>query len=300
MKAAGTSRWSAFAALVGAPLFWAGNYVVAGEAIAETDPWTLSLLRWAGAAVILLIAAQLIERPDWRNVLRRLPRLAIMGAFGMIGFGALLYLGLETTTAVNASLVGGIGPVLIAAAAAVVLRERLGWRVVLGLAIALLGVLLVVSHGSLDALLGLRFEQGDLWIVAATAAWTVYTILGRKQIGIPPLTSVGVQAAAVGVLLVPVVAVTGWHAPQSMAAWWGVGFIVLFPSVGSYLLWNFAVRRAPAAIAGLFLNLIPVFTVVIALLMGKAVSWPQAVGGVVVLAGVLLATLPTRTPRPIR
>jgi len=294
VTAADSSRWPAVLALVGAPLFWAGHYVVAGAAISETDAWTLSVLRWGGAAVVLLVVAQLVERPDWRLVLRRLPRLAVMGLFGMIGFGTLLYLGLESTTAVNASLVSGIGPVTIAAGAALLLRERLGWRVVLGLVVALVGVLLVVSHGSLDTFLALRFDTGDLWVIAATVCWSVYTILGRKPIGVPPLTSVGVQAAIVTILLLPVLPFAGWHPPQSAAAWWGVAFIILFPSVGSYLLWNYAVRRTPAAVAGLFLNLIPVFTVILALALGQGVSWPQALGGAIVLGGVLLATLPGR------
>jgi drug/metabolite transporter (DMT)-like permease len=282
------------AALVAATLFWAGNYVLAAEAVQTVDPWSLSLLRWAPAAIILLVCAVSIERPDWRLVLRHLPRLAIMGLLGMIGFGAILYVGLRTTTAVSASLIGSIAPVLIAITAAIVLKERTGWRTFAGLPIALAGVVLVISKGSVEAFTHLRITEGDLWVLLATACWAVYTVLGRKPLGIPPLTSTGVQAAVVTVILIPIVAVNGLTLPTTPAVWGIVAFIAVFPSVGSYLLWNIALRTFPAANAGIFLNLIPVFTVIIALAIGKSIVWAEGVGGLLVLAGVLLATIPTR------
>ena len=104
----------AIAALIAATLFWAGNYVVGEIAVASIDPLSLSFLRWVIAAPVLLVVAAVLERPDWRAVLRALPRLAILGSLGMIGFVLPLYIALQTTTAVSASIIGAICPVLIA------------------------------------------------------------------------------------------------------------------------------------------------------------------------------------------
>jgi len=287
-------RWAPVVALLAATLFWAGNYVFAAEAVHTVDAWSLSLLRWAPAAIILLVLGAIIERPDWRLVLRRLPRLAVMGCLGMIGFGALLYLGLGTTTAVSASLIGALAPVLIAIGAAIFLRERAGWRAFAGLPIALAGVAFVVSKGSLETFTHLQITEGDLWVILATTCWAAYTILGRKPLGIPALTSTGTQAAVATIVLIPIVAVTGLHLPQTAEVWGILAFIIVFPSVGSYVLWGAALRSFRAANAGIFLNLIPVFTVIIAVAIGKGIDIAEIFGGLLVLGGVLLATIPRR------
>ena len=281
----------AIAALIAATLFWAGNYVVGEIAVASIDPLSLSFLRWVIAAPVLLVVAAVLERPDWRAVLRALPRLAILGSLGMIGFVLPLYIALQTTTAVSASIIGAICPVLIAVTAAMMLRERLSPRIVIGLALGLAGVVLVVSKGSIEAVLALDFNVGDLWVLLALVCWTAYTVYGRRFSEIPPVTSVGVQAAAVSVILLPFTLIGGLHVPSGSGEWGSVLFIALFPSIGSYLLWNVALRRMPAGSVGIWLNLIPVFVVLIAVVLGGVFTPGDIIGGVLVLAGVLLGTI---------
>ncbi len=285
------AQFGAAGALTGAALFWAANYVVAGLVIGALDPYSLAFLRWGFAAIILLVLAQLLERPDWRLVLRRLPRLVLLSSLGMVSFALFLYIGLQTTTPVSASLVSSMGPVLIAITATIVLRERPGPRQWGGLALALVGVLLVISRGSLETILGRGLAVGDLWVVVATIAWTAYTVLSRRPIGLPPLTSTAVQAGAAAVILGVIVAFTGLALPADAATWGGLAVIVVLSSALAYLCWNLGLIRVPAAVAGIFLNLIPVFTVVMELLIGSVVTWAEWFGGALVLGGVLLATL---------
>lgn len=286
----GPSRGPAIAALVAATLFWAGNYTVGAAAVQSIDPISLTFLRWVMAAPVLLLLAAVIERPDWRAALRALPRLAGLGALGMIGFVAPLYEALRHTTAVSASIISAICPVLIAIVAAVTLRERPTRGMVGGLAIGLVGVLIVVSKGSIAALTSLDLNIGDLWVLIAVLCWTAYTVLGRRVNTVPPITSVGLQAASVTVILAPVVAILGLQLPTTAPTWGAVAFIVVLPSIGSYLLWNMALRRIPAASAGVTLNLIPVFVVAIAVVLGGAITIADLLGGALVLGGVLLAT----------
>lgn len=287
----GRSRGAAIAALVAAALFWAGNYTVGASAVQSVDPISLTFLRWAMAAPVLLLLAAVIERPDWRAALRALPRLAGLGVLGMVGFATPLYEALRHTTAVSASIISAICPVLIAVVAAVALRERPTRGMIGGLAVGLVGVLVVVSKGSIAALTSLDLNIGDLWVLIAVICWTAYTVLGRRVNTVPPITSVGLQAACVAVLLVPVVAVLGLQVPTTGPTWGALAFIVLLPSIGSYLLWNIALRRIPAANAGITLNLIPVFVVVIAVVLGGAITLADLLGGALVLGGVLLATI---------
>ena len=290
------ARGPAILALVAATLFWAGNYTVGAAAVQSIDPISLTFLRWVFAAPVLLALAAIIERPDWRAAVRALPRLAGLGALGMIGFVAPLYEALRHTTAVSASVISAICPVLIAVVAAIALRERPTSRMIAGLAIGLVGVLVVVSKGSIAALTSLDLNIGDLWVLIAVLCWTAYTVLGRRVNTVPPITSVGLQAASVTILLTPVVAVLGLQVPADGPTWGAVAFIVVLPSIGSYLLWNMALRRIPAASAGITLNLIPVFVVVIAVAFGGAITVADLIGGVLVLGGVLLASWRRQLP----
>ena len=283
------STAAAVASLVGATLFWAGNYVVGAAAVASLNPFALVLLRWLVALVPLVVLAQVLERPDWGAALRSWPRLLAPAAVGLVGYNLLLYAALEHTSSVNASLVNAFNPALISLAAIVVLRERLSALAWAGTGLALAGVLVVLSRGDLTDLLHRGLGTGELLMVGAICAWTGYTLLGRTFTAVPPVTGTALQAALAVLLLAPLTVATGQLSlPTTSQARLALIYIGVFPSVLSYLLWNRALRQIPPGRAGVFLNLITVFTVAIALLRGQPPTSAQALGGLLVLAGVVL------------
>ena len=296
VSSAGGSRALAIAALAGTTLSWAGIYIVGDGVVEQIDPISLTFLRWGPAAILLLVIAQFVERPDWRRVLRQWPRLLLLGCLGMVGFSILMLEGLRHTTPVNSSLIGASGPVLIAVAAALVLRQRIGWRMILGLAISLAGVVLVVTQGSLETLLSVGVNQGDLWIILATICWTVYTIAGRIQAGIPVITSAALQALFATIVLAVVVSFTGLKLPEDAPTWIGVGYIAIIGSALAMYFWTFALRTLQPAVAGILLNLNPFFTVCLTLIIGGTVGGWEIFGGLVIIGGVLLGTVPGRRP----
>ncbi|MCS5734086.1 DMT family transporter [Herbiconiux daphne] len=280
----------AVVSLVAATLFWAGNYVVGAAAVASIDPLSLVFLRWLIAVGPLLVIAQPVERPRWRDALRAWPRLVLLAAFGLFAYTFLLYSALQFTDAFNASLINAFNPALITIAAVVFLREKLSPAAIAGILLALVGVLIVLSGGDPLALVRTGFGVGDLLMIAAIVAWTAYTIVGRRVTGIPPITSTALQAAITVVALAPVVLITGGPTlPQTPDAWGALAFIGIFPSVLSYLLWNRALGEIPPARAGVFLNLITVFTAAFTIIAGHPFTAAQIIGGVVVIAGVAVA-----------
>lgn len=286
------------AALVLATLFWAGNYLVGHLAVESLSPASLTFLRWALALVPLLLVAQFTEHPDWRAAARQWPRLTVLSLLGVAGYNLLLYTALQHTTALSASLINAANPAVLALLAAAVLRERIGWRGAAGLVLGLLGVLLVLTDGALLSVFRLHYNVGDLLMLGAIVVWSLYTILGRGVTGVPPFTSIALQALITVVLLAPVCLATGLTLPGDAATGWALAFIALFPSVGSYVLWNVGVRRVPASQAGLYLNLITVFTAIVSVLLGGAMTAAQVVGGLLVFAGVGLSSLSSRSPHP--
>lgn len=277
------------AALVGATLFWAGNYVIGEATVREVSPLSLVALRWLIAALPLLLIAQAVEKPDWRAALRAWPWILILSLTGLIGFNLFLYAALQHTTAVNAALVTAFNPALISLAAALLLRDRLGAVGAVGVAVAFAGVLLVLSGGDIAALFASGFGTGELLVMGAILAWTAYTILGRKAPRMPPITSTALQSV-VGAVIASSAAFAsgGITLPPPGAPSWALLYIALFPSVLSYLLWNGALRVIPPSRAGVFLNLITVFTVIIALFIGVPVSLAELLGGAVILCGIAL------------
>ena len=289
----GGRRLVALLSLLGATLFWAGNYVVGAGAVRSIDPLSLVVLRWAIALVPLLVIAQLVERPRWRSVLAAWPWLLALSVCGLLGYNLLLYFALEHTGPFNASLINAFNPALISLAAAVFLRERLTPLMVAGIAAALAGVLVVISGGDVGRLLTAGFGTGELLMTGAIVAWTAYTVTGRLAPKIPPVTATAMQAAVAVAMLAPVRLATGGLAlPGTNGALASLLFIAIFPSVLSYLLWNRALAVLPAGGAGVFLNLITVFTAVLTVIAGQVPTTAQLVGGAIVIGGVVATNAP--------
>ncbi|MDN6016894.1 MAG: DMT family transporter, partial [Bifidobacterium mongoliense] len=282
----------AIASLLGATLFWAGNYVVGAEAVASIDPVSLVLLRWMIAFVPLVLIAQIVERPRWREVLKAWPWLIALSVFGLLGYNLLLYFSLQHTDAFNAALINAFNPALITLAAAVFLRQRLTAFSIAGVLTALIGVLIVLSNGDFGQLVRTGFGLGQIFMIGAILIWTAYTITGRLAPAIPPITSTAVQAGISVIVLAPIsLALGGPSWPTATGPLLSLLFIGVFPSIFSYLLWNRALTVIPASSAGVFLNLITVFTAVITILAGHQTSPAQLVGGIVVIAGVIITNV---------
>jgi drug/metabolite transporter (DMT)-like permease len=279
--------------LVLATLFWSGNYVVGEAAVASMTPLELTFWRWALAAVPLLLLAQFIEKPDWRAVLRRWPALLLLSALGMSGYTLLLYGALGYTSAMNASLITAANPALIVVMAVVLLGERttrLGW---LGICLGLLGVLLVLTRGELQRLLSFTMNTGELLMIGAIIVWGFYTIIARR-LKLPAIAATAVQVVMATVSLAPFALALNVQFPDTPAEGWSLAYIAVFPSLGAYLLWNLALKSTPPGTAGNYLNLMVVFTAAITVALGTPLTLVQVVGGLMVIAGVLLTGIKGR------
>lgn len=291
-----SGRGSALALVVAATVLWAGIYVVGDLVVDTVDPISLTLWRWGLAAIALLIVAQIVERPDWRAALRHWPRLLLLGCLGMAGFSVLLLEGLRHTTPVSGSLIGASGPILIAVLAALVLRNRIRWRLALGLAISIVGAALVVTKGDFAAVLATGVNIGDLLIVLAYLCWATYVVLGRIVTDVPVITSTALQAVGAAIALGIVTCFTGLQLPQDPLGWVGVAYLALLGSALGFALWAFGLRTLAPATGGLLMNLMPLWTVLMTLAIGGGIDGWEVAGGLVIIGGVLLGTVPGRRP----
>ena len=272
-------------------LFWAGNYVFGQFVVGEMTPLALSFLRWLFSTALLLIIATHMEKPDWREVIKSWHMLLAMAVSGIVAYNMILYTALTYTSSVNASVVSALNPALLVVFSALLLREKLSFIQAAGIVVSFSGVLVIITQGNIGRLLQLQVNRGDLLMLAAITVWTVYSILGKRLTKVPPITATASSALLATLILAPFALGQGISFQNiSGLAMVGVLYIVLFPSVASFIFWNLGVREIRAGKAGIFLNLIPVFTALISLALGEAVTLVQLTGGILVFLGVYATT----------
>lgn len=276
--------------LVLATLFWAGNFVAGSGAVAAVSPLDLTWLRWAIAVVPLLMLAQVIEKPNWTHSLRQWPILVLLSALGMAGFPWLLYTALEHTSALNASLINALAPALMVVIAVVVFRQRIRWDGMVGILIGFVGVVIVITDGRIADVFAQAPNPGDALMVGAILVWGAYTFLGRFLKGVPPITATALQALFAVVGLAPLAVSGGVTLPSDPPTLLALLYIAVFASVLAYVFWNAALRTVPPSKAGIYLNLMVVFTALITLAIGGTISAAQILGGILVVGGVILTS----------
>ena len=161
------------------PALWSSNYLIARLADGVIAPHLLALGRWALAALLMLPftwPALARDAAPWR---REWKQLLALGALGMWICGAFVYQGGQSTSSTNIALIYAVTPVGIVAASTRLLHERMAGKQLLGVSLALLGLLFVIAKGDLAHLMAVRFTAGDLWIAAAAMSWVAYSVLLR-------------------------------------------------------------------------------------------------------------------------
>lgn len=281
------------------PLFWSMNYIGARSAVGHIGGHQLALGRWTLALLIMLPFAwrELRDRwPDWRS---EIPSMLVLGGLGMWICGAFVYIGAQTTPAVNIGLLYALAPVLIAVLSVRLLGEHLATTQLLGALIAIAGVVVVLFKGSLAQALAIELTSGDLWIGLAVLAWVAYSLLlkARPSALGPFARLTAITAAGIVVLLPFTVAEIAISGPAS-PSWRVLGLIVLvavLPGVGAYQSYSFVQRELGAARTALILYLGPIYAAVVAwVLLGEQPRWYHALGAALILPGIWLATRPGR------
>ncbi len=297
-----TRRSSSYPLLVLSMLLWAGNYVLARAIHADIPPVSLSFWRWAVAAAILLAITAHAVPAHAPTLCRHWKLLCGLAASGVVCFTLGLYMGLNTTTVINATLISSLAPVFIAAISFLLTRHAIPPRQMAGIAASLAGAVVIISRTDAAALAALEINSGDLWVLAATASWAVYSVLLRRlPTSLPPTVMLSATSVLGVVMLAPLYAWEVAAVGEFEATWTNVasiGYLALFVSVIGIVFYNRAVADVGAIHAGLFLHLIPVFAVILALvLLGERLRPFHLAGAVLIAFGIYLTvTAPSAAP----
>lgn len=277
------------------PSLWSVNFIAARLAVGVIGPHLLALGRWTIAAVVLIALAR-SELWSRRGELRaQWLHYLVLGALGMLVCGAWVYQGARSTSATNIALIYAAAPALIAAGAALWLHEPLRPRQILGVVLALLGVVHVVVRGQWSRLAEVTFVPGDLWIVAATLSWAGYALLQRHW---PSTLSATARLAAICVGgVVSLLPFALWELGQPGLTVWGAQAWLLIvvtavvPGLGAYWIYGWAQRVLGASRVAMALYLGPLYGGLAAwMLLGEQPGWHHLGGAALIIPGVALVT----------
>jgi drug/metabolite transporter (DMT)-like permease len=277
------------------PLFWAGNAVFARMLVGVFPPLALSLARWVVALALLLPFAWRGLR-DHRDALRaEWKAIALLGLLGIGGYNTFQYLAVQTSTALNVTLIASSTPVFILVVGALFFGERTRGAQWLGAGLSVIGVLVVLTRGDPANLLRLSFVAGDLIMLAANLTWTFYTWLLRKHRPDLPLAPLLALQMAFGLVAIAPLSFAEALIGTATIHWSGTAvlvllYIALFPSIIAYTCWDHGIKRVGAVIPVYFANMTPLFAAALStLLLGEAPHIYHAVALALIVVGIHLA-----------
>lgn len=284
---------TAYVLLTLTAIMWAGNAVAGKLAVGHISPMALNASRWLIALCILLPLGGAQLRRDWPVLRRHLPFLLVLGVVGFTVFNVALYNALLFTSAINASIEQAAIPMVIFIASFLVFSTRVTWAQLAGFLISVVGVAVTASHGDLWRLAALDVNFGDALMILAVLAYGGYTVALRRKPAVhwQSLMIVMVAgAAASSLVFLALEAGAGGMILPDMRGWAVALYTALFPSIVSQVFYMRGVELIGANRAGLFINLVPVFGVMLSVvLLGEAFHAYHAVALLLVMGGIWLA-----------
>ncbi len=292
----GTSQTRAYAALALIVTLWASFPALIKLALADFPPFFFAAARCTCASFFLVASLARAGEDTTRGLTpASLPPLVILGVAGIFVSTQLSYAAIYYSTASNALILQAATPVMVTLGAWLYLGERLRPAQWLGAAASILGVLVVITHGRLAALRLDEIHPGDMINLVAIAGWSAYTVYGRRVLAShsPALATTGAYVTGTA-LMIPVMLLTLPHFPAprltSPLAWAVVAYQAI-PGAIAHVWWYRAVRVVGPSRAAIFMNIQPVFGLLLAAtLLGEHIGIGQVVGAGFVIGGVALTT----------
>ncbi len=274
-------------------MFFAGNLIVGKPVTQEIPPITLSFCRYMIAFFVILPVGYFEWKRNkslWKREWKAILSLSITG---LVLFNICVYSALQYTTSINAGIVEASTPIFTLVLSFLLFKERFNKKQLLGVFISLFGVCIVITKGSLEIILGLQFNIGDLIMLLAMITWAVYSMFIKQHMWkFPAYGALLVMSAVSIIIFIPLLGVEAGDIAQIEWSWKviaGLLYLGIFPSLVALIAFNKGVQEIGPSRASIFLNLIPVFTMIGAILfLGEKLQLIQLAGAILVISGVLI------------
>ena len=286
---------TAYIFLLFTTLFWSGNFIVGKAAsLYEIPPFTLNFYRWLFAWLILapFTFKEIIEKKKY--ILDNIKLITALGITSITFFNSIVYYSLNFTNVINGVLMISVIPVMIIFFSWVFNIEKTNIYQITGVIFSLLGVAVIITKAELNILLDLDFNKGDLWMVVAMFSWAIYSVLLKKKKHKLSQISLLETIITMGLIfLLPIYFIEmkmGYHVILNIPFALILSYVVLFPSLISFLFWIKGIALIGANRSGIFLHLMPIFSVLMAIIIFKEkFMFFHFMGALLILIGILLS-----------
>ena len=286
-------RPNAYTLLTLTTLFWAGNAVAGKLAAGTISPVALTFARWTIACLVFYAFARPHLRNDWPLVRRHLAMLFALGALGFSAFNIGLYWAVHYTTVINVAIEQSAMPVLIILANYLLFSQRITSLQALGVLLTITGVLVTATRGAPLAIFETGVNRGDAIMILCVILYGGYTLALRFRPDIHWTTLMFALTASAAIFALPLYAFEifdeGFRMPEAKG-WAIIAYTAIFPSMLSQLFFIRGVAMIGPNRAGLFINLVPIFAAILAVLILAESFRPYHLAGMLlVLGGIGLA-----------
>lgn len=282
--------WWALALPLLAVLIWSMNIAVTRYVVDYISPVSISFYRWL---VAFLVLTPFMATRVWRErvlIQQYWKKLAVLAAFGMVLYQGLGYTAAHYTSATNMGIINAFIPIFTIFVSMFLLKEIPNRFAIVGSILSFLGLLYVMAQGNLAGLIQSGGHLGDVMMVIAVFFYAFYGVFLKKwQLNIPLMISLYIQIIFALLYHLPFVLWLGLEAinPQNISS---VLYAGIFPSLIAPLVWMLAVQMIGPNRTSIFMNLMPVFTAIIAYIwLNEAWTVYHSIGGAIILLGILLA-----------
>jgi len=279
---------------IAATALWSGNFIVARGLNESIPPISLAFWRWVVAVVVFLPFAVKRLIDEWPEIRRHKLYLSVTSFIGVTLFNTLIYFAGHTTTAMNLSLIAITFPIFIVILSRIIFGERITVKKSAGIILVVTGVVLLISKGSLASLLNISFAVGDIWMLAASILFAVYSILVKQKP--EPLSISAFQLATFILGLIFLFPFFVWEhvtVPSVVFDTTTIGSILyvgIFASLCAFVLWNKSISIIGPSKAGIIYYTLPVFSGISAyFFLNETIRMVHLYSVLLIVSGIVIA-----------
>jgi drug/metabolite transporter (DMT)-like permease len=272
--------------------FWGSNFNAAHAVAGDISPLSAAAERFAIALVLFWVIRFSFGKAEsqlkWRDALVLIP----LGVVGVFGFNYAFFTAMHTTSALNAALIMALSPMLSTLLSVIMLRARIGAHQYLGMLIAFIGVIFVITGGRFSLL---HSAVGDIWMLLACFVWSFYSVGSKKYAAHIPSLQFARWTVSIGAIALIIAALFSENPlldlpQQSFLTHSILMYMGVCGSVLAYIYWLKGVYFLGPEKSAIAFNLVPVFTLLVSLAFGTIPSWVQVLGMLLVLCGVFISS----------
>jgi drug/metabolite transporter (DMT)-like permease len=286
--------------MVLATICWAGAFIAGKYTVPYIPVFTLTFLRFFFAVIPMYIVMRISNHP-YRFKKNHLRTFIATGIIGMVGYHILFFSSLKYTTAINSSIIAAMNPIVTIVLAYLFLKQKLSRLQLFGVILSFIGVFLTITDADPDIIMNLTLNKGDLIMFSATVCWAIYGIISSratqpKQNAEDNITPIALTFYSFVVCLIFLIPFVIYERPHqilpdlSIEVWTAVIYMSIFPSVIGYLIQQLAIKEIGPGRTSVFVNLVPVFSVILAVVILNEILNPiKILTGGLIIFGVIIS-----------